>query len=77
MIGFRRRSDKLETLQRYFLDYQTLAKKYNINVFAMEKALWTIYQLRYRIPEYNPQLTDQLWSEYLNDPDIIFVFICF
>ena len=71
MIGFRRRSDKLDTLKRYFIDYQTLAKKYNINVFAMEKALWTIHQLRYRIPEYNPQLTDQLCSEYLNDPDIL------
>ena len=33
MIGFRRRSDKLDTLKRYFIDYQPLAKKFNINVF--------------------------------------------
>ena len=71
MIGFRRRSDKLKTLQRYFLDYQTLAKKYNIKVFEMEKVLWSIHQLRYRIPEYNPLLTEKLWSEYLDDPEIL------
>ena len=43
MIGFRRRSDKLETLQRYFLDYQTLAKKYNIKVVIKKRILFEIW----------------------------------
>jgi len=71
MIGFRRRSDKVDTLLRYFNDYQTLAEKCEMKVFDLEKALWTIHQMKYRIPEYDPQLTDQLWNEYLNDPDIL------
>ncbi len=71
MIGFRRRSDKVATLQDYFNDYRTLATKYDMKVFDLEKAMWTIYQLRYRLTDYNPQLTEQLWNEYLNDPHIL------
>ena len=71
MIGFRRRSDKVDTLLRYFNDYQTLSETCEMNVFDLDKALWTIHQMKYRIPEYDPQLTDQLWNEYLNDPDIL------
>ena len=43
----------------------------SILLFEMEKALWSIHQLRYRIPEYNPPLTEKLWSEYLDDPEIL------
>ena len=71
MIGFRRRNDKVDTLKRYFNDYHDLAEKYDMKVFDLEKALWTIHQLRYRIPDYDPNLTDKLWNEYLNDPHIL------
>ena len=71
MIGFRRRSNKVDTLLRYFNDFQTLAKKCEMKVFDLEKALWTIYQMKYRIPDYDPQLTEQLWEKYLNESDIL------
>ena len=71
MIGFRRRSDKVATLLRYFTDFRELAKKYEMRVFDIEKALWTIHQLRYKIPDYDPKLTHQLWNEYVNDPIIL------
>jgi hypothetical protein len=71
MIGFRRRSNKVDTLLRYFSDFQALAKKYDMKVFDLEKSLWTIYQMKYRIPDYDPQLTEQLWEKYLNESDIL------
>ena len=71
MIGFRRRSDKVSTLLRYFNDFQGLAEKCEMKVFDLEKALWTIHQMKYKIPDHDPQLTDQLWNKYLNDPDIL------
>lgn len=71
MIGFRRSSDKVETLLSYFDDIQKLAGQFKMGVFDMEKSLWTIHQLRYKIPEYDKKLTDELWSEYLNDVHIL------
>jgi uncharacterized protein Usg len=71
MIGFRRRSDKVATLLRYFNDFQALAEKCEMKVFDLEKALWTIHQMKYKIPDHDPQLTEQLWNKYLNDPDIL------
>ena len=71
MIGFRRHSDKVVTLLRYFSDFQVLAKNHDMKVFELEKALWTIYQLKYKIPDYDPQMTDQLWENYIDDPDIL------
>ena len=53
LIGFRRNSDKIETLLRYFSDLRLLAEHYNMGVFEIEKALWTIHQLRYKIPYFD------------------------
>ena len=71
LIGFRRNSDKVETLLRYFSDLRLLAEHYNMGVFEIEKALWTIHQLRYKIPYFDKALTEELWENYLNEPKIL------
>ena len=71
LIGFRRNSNKVETLMNYFTDLRLLAGQYNMGVFEIEKVLWTIYQLRYKIPYFDEQLAEELWEHYLNDPKIL------
>ena len=71
MIGFRRSSDKVNTLFRYFQDIRSLADTNEMSVFDIEKALWTIHQLKYKIPNYDPELTDTSWNAYLNDSHIL------
>ena len=71
LIGFRRNSDKIETLLRYFSDLRLLAEHYNMGVFEIEKALWTIHQLRYKIPNFDKELTEELWENYLKEPKIL------
>ena len=71
MIGFRRNSDKVETLLRYFSDLRLLAEHYNMGVFEIEKALWTIHQLRYKIPYFDKALAEELWENYLIEPKIL------
>jgi len=71
LIGFRRNSDKIETLLRYFSDLHLLAEHYNMGVFEIEKALWTIHQLRYKIPNFDKELTEELWENYLKEPKIL------
>lgn len=71
LIGFRRNSDKVDTLLRYFADLRLLGRQYNMSVFEIEKALWTIYQLRYKIPYFDEGLSEELWEHYLNEPKIL------
>ena len=71
MIGFRRTSDKVKTLKRYFAQMRGLGEHYGLGAFEIEKALWTIHQLKYRIPDYDPSLTEELWSDYKTDPNIL------
>jgi hypothetical protein len=71
MIGFRRTSDKVKTLKRYFAQMRGLGDHYGLGAFEIEKALWTIHQLKYRIPDYDPSLTEELWSAYKTDPNIL------
>ena len=71
MIGFRRTSDKVITLKRYFKQMRNLGEKYGLGAFEIEKALWTIHQLKYRVPDYNSPLTEELWTAYKDDPNIL------
>ena len=71
MIGVGRTSDKVKTLKRYFAQMRSLGEHYGLGAFEIEKALWTIHQLKYRIPDYDPSLTEELWSDYKTDPNIL------